>query len=226
LGSLRAQVDREGGADTELSVHNAYQESTFDAAADFFASPEATPAGVVPRMQRIATGSGLDATSRILDVATGTGALLPFFQAAGADLTRLIGVDLSAGMLAHAKKAFPEATFVKGDILDFVAPMGEKFDRIIFNAVFGNLFDQAAVLRHVTSELLADGGLVVISHPLGRRWLREVLHRKDPQMVPYDIPGERDLRQLVAEAAPSLSIVRVDDEADFYCAVLRHDPLH
>jgi len=223
--SLQSRTEVGVPAMSDSEEHNRYQEATFDGAADFFASPAATPPDVVPRMQRIARTCQFNDDTKILDVATGTGALLPYFSEAGARLDKLTGVDLSQGMLTYAMEKFPMATFSKADINDFYPDDSHRggpvyFDRIIFNAVFGNLFNQAATLKHV-STLLEANGLVVISHPLGRKWLRDVLHKKDPRMVPHDLPSEVALRNLIVTENLDLEVVTVDDEEDFYCAVLR-----
>lgn len=147
--------------------------------------------------------------------------MIPFYQEQGANLSLLLGVDLSEGMLKHARKRFPHANFVHADILNFSSAAGAVFDRIVFNAVFGNLFDQAATLRHVAETLLQDGGLVIVSHPLGRRWLREVLSARDPRMVPHGLPTEDEWQQLLkAGGGVGLSLSSLDDEADYYCATL------
>jgi len=50
----------------------------------------------------------------VLDVGTGTGLVLRAMHAAGAQ-QRLIGVDLSPGMLAVARAALPQAEFIEAD---------------------------------------------------------------------------------------------------------------
>lgn len=198
------------------NAHNAYQAKVFDEKSDFFASATATPPQVVPRLQRIAASCRLAPKTTLLDVGTGTGALLPFFQESGADLSKVTGVDLSAGMLSFARQRFPQVKFVQDDVLNFT---GGRYDRVVFNACFGNLYDPVAVLQHVARELLSEGGLVVISHPLGRAWLR-TLQEKDPQMVLHDLPGSEGLKQMLAQV-PELALESLEDEADYYCLVLK-----
>eukprot|EP00933_Yihiella_yeosuensis_P043049 TRINITY_DN37766_c2_g1_i1.p1 TRINITY_DN37766_c2_g1~~TRINITY_DN37766_c2_g1_i1.p1 ORF type:complete len:280 (-),score=52.20 TRINITY_DN37766_c2_g1_i1:109-948(-) len=211
--------DAQEDAPDLLMQHNTYQAKVFDENAAFFASDNATPEAVVPKMHRIAEDCQLDSSSRVLDVACGTGALLPFFAEHGGNLAQVTGVDLSSGMLSYARKRFTEATFVQSDILDFVDPDGKRFDRIVFNACFANFLDPIAVLRHAAKDLASKDGLIVLSHPLGRKWLRG-LRKKDPRMVPNDMPGQVELKKMLEEV-PELSIVKVDDEADHFSAVLR-----
>lgn len=110
-------------------------------------------------------------------------------------------------------RGFPEATFLEQDVLQ----CDGRYDRVIFNACFGNLFDPLAVLRHV-AELLNEGGLVVISHPLGRKWLKG-LQQKEPRMVLHDLPAGEELDQMLATVP--LQLVSLEDEPEYYCLVLK-----
>ena len=109
-------------------------------------------------------------TTRILDVGTGAGVLIPYFETLGAAQGNVTGVDVSPGMLEVARRRYPEATFWEGDVVDFPTsvPPGASgsgkdglFDAVVFNAVFGNLFDQQAAVEAV-GTLAARGARVVI----------------------------------------------------------------
>lgn len=131
--------------------------------ARFFAGEEATPPEVVPRLQAIAAaGAPLGPASRVLDVGTGAGVLIPFYKALGVAEANVTGVDVSPGMLAVARRRYPRAAFWEGDIADFVPGEGAGlFDAVYFNAVFGNLYDQLAALEAV-GRAAARGARVVI----------------------------------------------------------------
>ena len=120
---------------------------------------------------------------RVLDVGTGTGALLPFYRLRGIPPAQITGVDLCGAMLEHARLRFPEATFLEQDFLQ-VGEGEEPFDAVVFNAVFANLYDQQAALRHAAT-LLRDGGGVVIAHPLGAGFVKG-LKASDPTVVPHE----------------------------------------
>ena len=129
----------------------------------FFAGEEATPPDVVPRLHVIAAaGKPLGPTSRVLDVGTGAGVLVPFFKALGVAEANVTGVDVSPGMLAVARRRYPQAVFWEGDVVDFEAGKGSGlFDAVYFNAVFGNLYDQGAALAAV-GRATARGARVVV----------------------------------------------------------------
>jgi len=131
-------------------------------------------------------------------VGTGTGALLPFllpYLDENAGEKRIVGMDLSAGMLVVARERFPRASFWQGDVLDlpviYEREGGKEeglFTAVFFNACFGNVFDQARALREV-GKLVKKGGRVVISHPLGADFVEE-LRRRSPSVVLADLPRD------------------------------------
>ena len=232
---------RDGRPDNAAAIsreaHNRRQAAAFNDAASFFASEEATPERVVPVLRDIAkavasSGSG---QMRILDVATGTGALLPFYLQSGVALSDVTGVDLSSGMLSHAQRRFPEAAFICSDFTEL--PPRPEYDVVVFNACFGNMFDQRvsrrafAPARHCShgpahclklplpyeqaalahaAALLRPGGSAFISHPLGSSFVRE-LHASDPSVVPHELPS---LEALIDLAGPSLEVAQYRDESE------------
>lgn len=207
--------------DVGRSEHNAYQAKVFDDHADFFAGPSSVPPAAVPRMERIASALHPEAHHKILDVATGTGAMLPYLAKEGAMLSQVVGVDLSERMLSFAKQNFPEVTFVQSDILEYGKSGSANLDRILFNACFANFLDPLAVLQHIAEHLAADNALIAISHPLGRAWLNG-LREKDPKMVPHHLPDQAELHEMISKV-PTLSVEAFFDEAEYYCVLLRRN---
>ncbi len=63
------------------------------------------------------------------------------------------------------------------------------------------------------------GGYIVMSHPLGRRWLNETLHSKDPVMVPHLLPDQAQLEALIADLP--LQIHSYLEEDQLYIATLQ-----
>ncbi|HUV44777.1 MAG TPA: class I SAM-dependent methyltransferase [Dehalococcoidales bacterium] len=61
----------------------------------------------------------------MLDVACGTGGHIPYWQ----DRYRVVGLDLSPKMLAHAALKFPDIEFHLGDMMDF--NLGREFDALM-----------------------------------------------------------------------------------------------
>src|SRR5262249_51727136 len=129
-----------------------------------------------------------------------------------------------------AKRKFPAAYFWHGDILDFPVDLTRRanlppdfprhiysFDAIFFNACFGNIFDQREALAR-TSGLLSSSGAIVISHPMGAKFVA-ALNKGEPEIVPHLLPDTKTLDKLI-ESLP-LKIEQYRDEEDLYLGVLR-----
>jgi ubiquinone/menaquinone biosynthesis C-methylase UbiE len=101
----------------------------------------------------------------VLDVGCGTGLALLEVARELSPTSKLVGVDMSEGMLevARAKaKAFGfPASFVHGDIEQIDLP-AESFDLIISSGVYHWFSDRAAVTKKL-ARLLRPGGQIVIS---------------------------------------------------------------
>jgi len=97
--------------------------------------------------------------NRLLDVACGTGRLVPFLQPRFA----VEGLDLDPGMLAVARQKFPDVPFHQADMVDF--DLGRQFDLIV------NLFSSIGYVRTVENlnramasmaRHLRPGGLLLV----------------------------------------------------------------
>ncbi|CAM9918212.1 unnamed protein product [Ectocarpus sp. 12 AP-2014] len=91
---------------------------------------------------------------------------------------------------------------------------------VVFNAVFGNLWDQGAALERA-ANILEEGGKVVISHPLGRDFVSR-LKAVDDTVVPHELP-ERDALERLVQFLP-LVIDSFESGPELYLAVLRKTP--
>lgn len=74
--------------------------------------------------------------SRVLELGCGTGHLL-----AGLTPSYGVGVDLSAGMISQAQKAYPHLSFICDDIEDpsFISSLSGPFDFILIVDTIGAL---------------------------------------------------------------------------------------
>src|SRR5579859_6216102 len=94
--------------------------ATYDKIAAQYAATnvEGVPDDRLNRFAEIVTGGAPTSQFRILDAGCGAGQDSPWFHARG---FQVVGVDLSAGMLAEARKRAPEVAFQQADLrqLDF-----------------------------------------------------------------------------------------------------------
>ncbi len=103
------------------------------------------------------------APSDVLDLGCGTGSLDRLALDAG---HRVLGVDLTPGMVAAASAKCPEGTFVVGDAS--APPVGDQqFDVLFARHLLWTLPDPHTVLAHWVSLLRPGGRLVLVE---GRWW--------------------------------------------------------
>ena len=212
-----------GAPSPERTAHNKRQQEVFDSAAEFFASPEASPPEVEATLdalaKRICAPSRPGAAFRVLDVGSGTGCLSRRYDNAAAGGAAVTGVDLSPQMVKAAQAKGGNPTYVVADIVDYAAGYaGDLYDVVVFNACFGNIFDRGAALT-AAAKVLAPGGRALITHPLGAAFVDE-LHERDASVVPAGLPRTLlDMEELVSEAP--LTPAFVEDAVPYFSEFVR-----
>lgn len=197
----------------EKKEHVDFQRSYFDQNVHVFKNP--IPDDVVARSREIVSSILQNNSVRILDVGTGIGAFLKYYNELGVPYANITGCDLSSQMLAEAKERFPEVHFWQGDVHELPADFG-LFDLVVFNACFGNIFDQLGVMATVASHL-NPGGRIAISHPMGNafvQWLKDA----EPDLVITLLPERQTLEHWAKSLLMQVVIFR--DESEFYLALL------
>eukprot|EP00611_Tribonema_gayanum_P020337 TRINITY_DN368_c0_g1_i1.p1 TRINITY_DN368_c0_g1~~TRINITY_DN368_c0_g1_i1.p1 ORF type:complete len:430 (+),score=179.80 TRINITY_DN368_c0_g1_i1:126-1415(+) len=110
---------------SELSIAAAFQQATWDAVASTRAdghrrAEEQLPASAVNIMARISdaiVGGRPAEDLKVLDIGTGTGVLIRFARKAGVREANVVGLDLSAAMLAEARATYPRAAFLRANFM-------------------------------------------------------------------------------------------------------------
>ncbi|UCC67998.1 MAG: class I SAM-dependent methyltransferase [Armatimonadota bacterium] len=166
------------------------------------------------RLDRVITLTDVHLGYAVLDVGTGTGVLVPHLVRAVGPSGRIVAIDLSPEMLAAARaKGFPSSvTFLEADVHDLPLP-DAQFDRVICNAALPHFEDRLRSMREMVRVLRA-GGLLVISHPIGREAVNR-RHREAGGPVEGDrVPAPETMMALLQEAG--LTEMQVVDEPEFY----------
>lgn len=201
--------------DDQRREHCEYQRRYFDKNCDFFR--QSIPEEIEERTRETVRQAHLNSGSRVLDVGTGMGVLIKHFVEFGVLPENVVGCDLSSSMLEEAKKRFPQTTFWQGDIADFpVDEYSHYFDAVFFNACFGNIFDQPRAIA-VASRVVHGGGAIIISHPLGNRFVDQ-LRSQDQNLVLTLMPDRAQLETFCRDN--NLTLAEFRDETDFYLAKL------
>ena len=137
----------------------------------------------------------LGASGAILEVGTGTGALIPCLRewAPGA---RLVSIDLAGEMLRRARSRYPDAAAVQADAhRPPFAALG--FDLVVCHNSFPHFADKPAALNAL-ARLLPPGGHLLILHDVSREKVNAI-HSSGGAAIQNDLlpPGEETRRMLV-----------------------------
>lgn len=174
--------------------------------------------------QRLLDLAGVRAGDRVLDVATGTGAVAAAAVARGAEVT---GVDISEEMLEVARERVPEATFAAGDA-EGLALEGPFFDAVIAGFLINHLPAPERALGAWT-RLMRPGGRLGLSlwrPPEENRLfglIGDALDEAEPQGAvppgpdPYRFAGDAALTELLSTAGlaePRVSELRFDQHVE------------
>lgn len=175
--------------------------------------------GAGGRMARIYSRRDLDAaeaallarhrgalSGRVLELGSGAGRVTGHLLAVAREV---VGLDISPTMLAHARAAYPAATFTDGDMKDLSRFADGSFDAVVAAANVIDVFDleDRQVALAEMRRVLAPGGLLAMSsHNLAHAPLvagpwavrrdsaRHAL--ADLARVPYRVLNHRRLRHL------------------------------
>lgn len=113
----------------------------------------------------ILDNAGVTAGRHVLDVACGTGVLIPYYLAR--DAASVTGVDISPNMAAEAEKKFPQEQvhIVCGDAEEI--SFGRCFDCIVVYNAFPHFPEPERLIARLSS-LLAPGGTLTVAHGMSR----------------------------------------------------------
>lgn len=119
---------------------------------------------VAREMRELVAGLGLRAGDTVLDAGCGTGATAALMAERVAPGGRVVGVDISAGHVEHARESLSQSglpvTFVQGDLEALPFAPG-RFDFVWCGNAVNHLTDPPDAVRSF-AELLAPGGRLAL----------------------------------------------------------------
>jgi ubiquinone/menaquinone biosynthesis C-methylase UbiE len=160
----------------------------------------------------------LSTSGAILEVGTGTGALIACLRERAPD-ARLVSIDLAGEMLRRARQRCPDAAVVQADAHrpPFAAP---AFDLVVCHNSFPHFADKLAALCSL-ARLLRPGGYLLILHDLSREKVNAI-HSSGGAAIQNDLlpTGGQTGRMLMRTGFVG---VQVEDTDEQYVVAGRKD---
>ena len=141
----------------------------------------------------ILDNAGVSAGDRVLDVACGTGVLLPDYLKR--QVGHLTGIDISPEMVRIARKKcdLPEVEFICGDVEN--TEFEGLFNRVVVYNAFPHFPDPAALIKRLSS-LLLPGGTLTVAHGMSREQINRH-HEGAASHVSMGLISEEELSALM-----------------------------
>lgn len=174
------------------------------------------------KVQYIVEQLGIRGGDRILDVGTGTGILIPFYEKHLVD-GKVVAVDYSEKMIEVAHSKFPEKnhpliSFLVSDVYEL--EYDSVFDLVVCYSCFPHFVDKPLAVE-ILSKALKKGGRLAVAHSDSAKKINGV-HMSGGVEIGNDfLPSMKQLKQLMNNNGLAVTFER-DDESYFICIARNH----
>jgi len=169
------------------------------------------------KVQYITEKLEIQSNDKILDIGTGTGIMIPFYEKYLVDGS-VVAVDYSEKMIEVARSKYPEkehprVSFRVCDVYNL--EYDADFDLVVCYSCFPHFADQPLALKILT-KALKKGGRLAVAHSDSAKKINGV-HMNGGVEVGNDfLPSMDRLKQMMNESGLTVTFER-DDESYFVC---------
>ncbi len=165
------------------------------------------------KVQYITDLLGIRENDKILDVGTGTGIMIPFYEK---KLTngRVIAVDYSDKMIEVARSKYPVekhplVSFVVGDVYEL--KYNAEFDLVMCYSCFPHFVDQNRAIEILT-RALKQGGRFAVAHSNSAEKINGVHMNGGVEIKNDFLPSMDQLKRMMTANGLKVTFERDDDE--------------
>ncbi len=170
---------------------------------------------VVIRIKNMVEELALPQGSKVLDLGTGTGILIPMLIEAVGSSGAVVAVDFAPQMLAEARKKYqwPNLEFLEGAAEEI--PLEDQvFDEVVCNSAFPH-FDDLRQAAQEMARVLRPGGRVTVMHPHSREYINDLHVSLGGAVKTCLLPEEEVMLAIFAEAG--FEALTLEDVPGRYC---------
>ena len=155
----------------------------------------------------ILDNAGVRCGSRVLDVACGTGVLIPDYLSRG--VSSVTGIDISCEMIRIAESKFSRdnVRFICGDAEK--DDVGTDYDAIVIYNAFPHFPEPERLIRRL-SRLLAPEGILTVAHGAGREKI-DAHHKGTASAVSVGLMPADELAELFSGYLDVMTVLSTDD---------------
>lgn len=170
---------------------------------------------VTARLEKMVTVLDLPQGSKVLDLGTGTGVLIPMLIEAVSSSGAVVAVDFAPRMLAEARKKchWPNVEFLEG-AAEAIPLADQSMDEVVCNSAFPH-FDDLRRSAQEMARVLRRGGRVTIMHPHSRDYINK-LHVSLGGAVKNCLLPEAEVMKAIFSKA-GFKDITLEDRPQSYC---------
>lgn len=156
-------------------------------------------------INKILDDANIKESISVLDVATGTGVLIPFYLKR--NVSKIIAIDLSDKMIDVARSKFNDKRieFICDDVFNI---NNYKFDSIVVYNAFPHFKDSEGLIKHL-SNMLNSNGRLVIAHGASRDKINDH-HSGSASNVSNSLITSKELKTIMSKYLNVVNIIDND----------------
>lgn len=172
------------------------------------------------KVERIVSLLVLKGDEVVMDVGTGTGVMIPFYEDR-LNSGRVTAIDYSERMIERCREKYPEDEHPKVSfrVLDlYHVDYGPVFDLVVCYSCFPHFPDpQGAIVK--LAGCLREGGRLIVAHSSSKEHINTVHEEGGEEICTDFLPGSEVMSAMMAKAG--LKTYFEQDDQDYYIVMAR-----